>query len=356
MTKQQTRILNDECERILHAQADATRYELLKNSHLPDLPPIDPPDSILEPSSVNWCIPNEFMQLLQTKIVGEEENDFLCSSIPSLNIINGNFIRSSLIQWSNGRNTDSIWLIRQLTTVCFELAESSFQIIKKEIETIKIIQEKIKCCEKVKRQCWRLSSTKKDAQDQIRYLNSELSTLPNLQALQTKALKPLNMLMNLANFTNRFLIKEQERLHTQEIDYSRDIAEEGLASEQRKTLGSSYFRTLFPTFITAKTSNAICCAMFNNMRKTFIGSNILEENYPKLTKTKIDDDNNPDCTFTPSDCSTICKAIMKRKQEIRVENEQELQRQGSCFGYSFQPYLDNDLQFPIFPVHSFVHE
>jgi hypothetical protein len=38
------------------------------------------------------------MQLLQTKIVGEEENDFLCSSIPSLNIINGNFIRSSLIQ------------------------------------------------------------------------------------------------------------------------------------------------------------------------------------------------------------------------------------------------------------------
>jgi hypothetical protein len=38
------------------------------------------------------------MQLLQTKIVGEEENDFLYSSIPSLNIINGNFIRSSLIQ------------------------------------------------------------------------------------------------------------------------------------------------------------------------------------------------------------------------------------------------------------------
>jgi hypothetical protein len=208
-----------------------------------------------------------------------------------------------------------------------------------------------------------LPSTKKFAQEQIQNLSNELFSYSDLETLHENALKTLHMLQNLANFTFAFLQQQEERLRNTQNTNSQDSSNISTLSEHertRKTTGSFDFRTLFTPIIVAKTSNAICCAMHNSMKKTFIEKGIINDNFPKLTKAKIEDPNIPDCAFSSSECSTICKTIMERKSEIRNENEQatSFQRIRMCQEglhlQTFSPHFEGSLEFPIFPFHSFV--
>ncbi|MDR0752809.1 MAG: hypothetical protein LBF02_01770 [Mycoplasmataceae bacterium] len=359
MTKQQTRILNDECERILHAQADATRYELLSNNCLENTPPI------ILPETNEQSIPQEFLQLLHGKVLSEEEINILCSSEYLSHIIGSSqpsYYSISNMEGFREKNINTVWLIRQLTTVCFEQAETSFQIVKKDISAIFELHEKIKCCEKVKRQRWRLPSTRKDAQDKILDFENQLRLLPPLTKLTEIATNSLHMFENLTNFTDHILRKQLNAIQELESNDIGSYHERNSQEEYLKITGSYEFRSLLPAIITAKTSNAICCAMHNSTRKYLVEKAMLQEEYPKLSKTKITTSNTPDCTFTPSDCTTICKTIMKRKREIRYENNQgELQQRclmcsaGDNFRCTnLHVHFEDTLEFPIFPIHSFI--
>jgi hypothetical protein len=171
------------------------------------------------------------------------------------------------------------------------------------------------------------------------------------------------MLQNLANFTFAFLQQQEERLRNAQNTNSQDSSNILTLSEHertRKTTGSFDFRTLFTPIIVAKTSNAICCAMHNSIRKTFIRKGIINDDFPKLAKAKIENQNIPDCAFSASECSTICKTIMERKSEIRNENERATSfqrirmRQEGLHLQTFSPHFESSLEFPIFPFHSFV--
>jgi hypothetical protein len=83
MTKEQTRIFNDECKRILHAQADVTRYELLKdNYHI-----FQGFSSIVieissvyhQPISQDPKIPDIFFPLFHSKLLTSYEIESLCN-------------------------------------------------------------------------------------------------------------------------------------------------------------------------------------------------------------------------------------------------------------------------------------
>jgi hypothetical protein len=212
-----------------------------------------------------------------------------------------------------------------------------------------------------------MSSTKKEAQDQISLLTNKLNSYPSLETLRENVKQPLYMLQNLAYFTNYFLEQQVNELNIQQIEPNLSNLQNfaSLTQKQKETTGSYEFREKFPPIITAKTSNAICCAMHNSMRKAFIERGLLEEINPffsKLPKTKIDVANTPDCVFSSSNCSTICKTIMERKREIKNENKDAefyqlaILNQSDTHCANTRPHFEPGLDFPVFPTHSFVYE